>query len=204
MRFKTTGKVTNEIVLSGLNLILKKDMFFDVSRDKIGHHELVWSIHSGYVSPVDDEAQDASIAKKNIYVNQSKKTIVCSHLRSPLGPGEKAILLSDDPVCRELDKLVSIGIINKIDEIAQGAKNDVVQDVKVEIKSEVQKDIPVRKSFKKSSSSKKPSNTKDKGAEKKDNKTKVVKLNSDNNVIVSNPDQGTIFVGENNGELDLD
>jgi hypothetical protein len=203
MRFKTTDKVTNEIVLSGLNLILKKGSFFDVSKDKIGHHELVWAIHAGYVSAVDDEAHEASSAKKNIYVNDSKKTIVCHHLKSPLGPGDKAILLSEDPICKELDKLVVAGIIKKISEVSDSVKTEDIKVVSVKEPAVAQKSTS-RKSFKKSSSSKKIGSSKEEPEIKKENAAKSVKLNSESSVVVTKPDGGQIFVGENNGEFNID
>lgn len=203
MRFKTTDKVTNEIVLSGLNLILKKGSFFDVSKDKIGHHELVWAIHAGYVSAVDDEAHEASNAKKNIYVNDSKKTIVCHHLKSPLGPGDKAILLSEDPICKELDKLVVAGIIKKISEVSDSVKTEDIKVVSVKEPAVAQKSTS-RKSFKKSSSSKKIGSSKEEPEIKKENAAKSVKLNSESSVVVTKPDGGQIFVGENNGEFNID
>lgn len=203
MRFKTTDKVTNEIVLSGLNLILKKGSFFDVSKDKIGHHELVWAIHAGYVSAVDDEAHEASNAKKSIYVNDSKKTIVCHHLKSPLGPGDKAILLSEDPICKELDKLVVAGIIKKMSEMIEPAKTEEVKVVSVKDSSVVQNNT-TRKSFKKSSGSKKSGSKKEEPEIKKENAAKSVKLNSESSVVVTKPDGGQIFVGENNGEFNID
>jgi hypothetical protein len=203
MRFKTTDKVTNEIVLSGLNLILKKGSFFDVSKDKIGHHELVWAIHAGYVSAVDDEAHEASNAKKSIYVNDSKKTIVCHHLKSPLGPGDKAILLSADPICKELDKLVVAGIIKKMSEVVEQAKTEEVKVIAVQDSSSSQNNT-TRKSFKKSSSSKKNVSKKEEAEIKKENAAKSIKLNSESNVVVTKPDGGQIFVGENNGEFNID
>ena len=203
MRFKTTDKVTNEIVLSGLSLILKKGSFFDVSKDKIGHHELVWAIHAGYVSAVDDEAHEASNAKKSIYVNDSKKTIVCHHLKSPLGPGDKAILLSADPICKELDKLVVAGIIKKMSEVVEQAKTEEVKVIAVQDSSSSQNNT-TRKSFKKSSSSKKNVSKKEEAEIKKENVAKSIKLNSESSVVVAKPDSGQIFVGENNGEFNID
>lgn len=203
MRFKTTDKVTNEIVLSGLNLILKKGSFFDVSKDKIGHHELVWAIHAGYVSAVDDEAHEASNAKKSIYINDSKKTIVCHHLKSPLGPGDKAILLSADPICKELDKLVVAGIIKKMSEVVEQAKTEEVKVVAVQ-DSPSSQNSTTRKSFKKSSSSKKSVPKKEEAEIKKENAAKSIKLNSESSVVVTKPDGGQIFVGENNGEFNID
>lgn len=203
MRFKTTNKVINEIVLSGLNLILKKNSFFDVSKDKIGHHELVWAIHSGYVSAVDEEAGLASSADKKCYVNKTKKTIVCSQIGRPIGQNEKVVLLAEDPVCREMDKLVSAGILvlekaddNSVKAISEKEEISISNDSKESAKKEV-----VRKSFKKSSTKAK---NEAKVEEKKGNNSKTVQLNSDSKVIVTKPDGGQVFIDNNNEELEID
>lgn len=203
MRFKTTEKVTNEIVLSGLNLILKKNSFFDVSKDKIGHHELVWAIHSGYVSAVDDEAEFASSANKKCYINKTKKTIVCSQLGRPIGHNEKLVLLVDDPICREMDKLVSAGILVLDSEISIVKNNSELKESVKELdnKKDDDKKIVVRKSFKKNTS--KPKNAV-KGEEKKGNNSKTVQLNSNSKVIIAKPDGGQVFIDNNNEELEID
>lgn len=203
MRFKTTEKVTNEIVLSGLNLILKKNSFFDVSKDKIGHHELVWAIHSGYVSAVDDEAESASSANKKCYINKTKKTIVCSQLGRPIGHNEKLVLLADDPICRDMDKLVSAGILVLEGEISIAKNNfELKESVKeLDNKKDDDKKTVVRKSFKKNTA--KAKNTV-KGEEKKGNNSKTVQLNSSSKVVIAKPDGGQVFIDSNNEELEID
>lgn len=203
MRFKTTDKVTNEIVLSGLNLILKKNSFFDVSKDKIGHHELVWAIHSGYVSAVDEEAGLASSANKRCYINKTKKTIVCSQISRPIGHNEKVVLLADDPVCREMDKLVSAGILTVENEDAVVNKEVLIKEtaVKSDSKTDEGKKTVVRKSFKKNSSKAK---NEVKAEEKKGNNSKTVQLNSESKVVVAKPDGGQVFIDNNNEELEFD
>lgn len=203
MRFKTTEKVTNEIVLSGLSLILRKNSFFDISEDKVGHHELVWAIHKGYISAVDDEAKKASSANKKCYINNSKKTIVCSHLRYPLGPSEKVILLADDPVCKELDKLVHAGrlcefslkdsVVPNEDKVGTNVESNISHEAKKEVSK-------IRKSFKKNSSK-----TKEELKEvKKENTSKTIKLNSESTIVVAKPENGQIFLGNNNEEFNFD
>jgi hypothetical protein len=191
MKFKTTDKVVGEIVLGGLNLILKKNATFDVSKDKTGHHELVWAIHNGYVTAVDIDAQIAAGAKKKVYVNNSKRTIVSTSLKSPLMPGHRLVMLQDDPTCYELDKLVEMNLISVEEEVA------AVPAVTVKDEDSTPTDAPSnsRKSFKK-----KPSSYKPKTKEKVSNSDKLI---SESKPTIFKPESGTIFVGENNEEIDI-
>lgn len=191
MRFKTTEKITGEIVLGGLNLVLKRGVFFDLSKDKIGHHELVWAIHHGYVEAVDQDAQSAASAEKKIYTNKSKKIIVSQFLKRPLNSGDKIVLLKDDPTCVELDKLVASGLLS-CDNAESEASAPIIKQVTDEQPKKVSEN---RKSFKKKPVAKKE--------DKKDNVVESSKITSD---VKSSPvvsEKKTIFVGSNNEELDL-
>lgn len=192
MRFKTTDKVTGEIVLGGLNLVLKKNSFFDISKEKTSHHELIWAIHNGYVEAADVAAQTAVGAKKKVYINSSKKTIVSANLKSPLMPGQTLMLLEEDPTCLELDKLVEMKLITYKEEEVKTAEVETVtpkKEVKEPSKNET------RKSFKK-----KPSGYKAKSEEKSSNSNKII---SESKPTIFSPKEKTIFVGENNEELDI-
>ena len=192
MQFKTTEKVVGEIVLGGLSLILKKNSTFDVSKDKTGHHELVWAIHNGYISAVDVDAQIAAGAKKKIYVNNSKKTIVSASLKSPIMPGHRVVVLEDDPTCYELNKLVEMKLISVEEESATATPPVVVKD---EGKVSIDETSDSRKSFKK-----KPTSLKPKTKEKVSNPDKLI---SESKPTVFKPESDTIFVGENNEEIDI-
>ena len=190
MRFKTTDKVTGEIVLGGLNLVLKKNVVFDIHKDKMSHHELIWALHNGYVEAIDVAAQAAAGAKKKVYVNTSKKTIVSGGLKSPLMPGQTLILLEEDPTCYELDKLVEMKLISYQEELPP-----VAPIVKNETPKSSEKSENVRKSFKK-----KPTKA---SASTEDKSSNSNKINSESKPTVFSPKEGTIFVGENNEELDI-
>lgn len=191
MRFKTTEKIAGEIVLGGLNLVLKRGVFFDLTKDKIGHHELVWAIHHGYVEAVDQDAQNAASAEKKVYTNKSRKIIVSQFLKRPLNSGDSIVLLKDDPTCVELDKLVTSGLL-----VCEGVASESVPAAAKPASSEqVKKSTESRKSFKKKPAAKKE--------DKKDNSSESSKITSD---VQSTPlvsEKKTIFVGSNNEELDL-
>lgn len=191
MRFKTTEKIAGEIVLGGLNLVLKRGVFFDLTKDKIGHHELVWAIHHGYVEAVDQDAQNAANAEKKVYINKSKKIIVSQFLKRPLNSGDSIVLLKDDPTCVELDKLVVNGLLSCEGIIAE-ASPVLVKPI---VSEQPKKSTESRKSFKKKPTAKKE--------DKKDNSLESSKITSD---VQSTPlvsEKKTIFVGLNNEELDL-
>lgn len=191
MRFKTTEKIAGEIVLGGLNLVLKRGVFFDLTKDKIGHHELVWAIHHGYVEAVDQDAQNAASAEKKVYTNKSRKIIVSQFLKRPLNSGDSIVLLKDDPTCVELDKLVISGLL-----VCEGvASESAPAAAKPDSSEQVKKSTESRKSFKKKPAAKKE--------DKKDNSSESSKITSD---VQSTPlvsEKKTIFVGSNNEELDL-
>ena len=191
MRFKTTEKITGEIVLGGLNLVLKRGVFFDLSKDKIGHHELVWSIHHGYVEAVDQDAQSAASAEKKIYTNNSRKIIVSQFLKRPLNSGDKIVLLKDDPTCVELDKLVVSGLLSCDSAEAEPS----VPIIKQSTDEQPKKILENRKSFKKKPTTKKE--------DKKDNVAESSKITSDVKPSPVVSEKKTIFVGSNNEELDL-
>jgi hypothetical protein len=193
MKFRTTEKITGEIVLGGLNLVLKRGVFFDLTKDKIGHHELVWAIHNGYVEAIDNDAKNAANAEKKVYTNSSKKIIVSQFLKSPLNSGDTVVLLKDDPTCVELDKLVAAGLLSCSDASSPAAE---AKQVKAPVDSKPEKITETRKSFKKKPSSKKE--------DKKDNTVESSKITSDAKPKPFVSEQKTIFVGSNNEELELD
>ena len=192
MKFKTTGKVSGEIVLGGLNLVLKKDSIFDVDRDKVGHHELVWAIHNGYIQAVDVDAQVAAGAKKRVYTNISKKALMSANLKSPFSPGQSIVLLNDDPTCNDLNKLVEMKLVILQEDVVAPALAEIVKE---SVKVVAEKKTDSRKSFKKSS---KPSKIIEEEKVELSNK-----VTSGLKPIISKSSPDIIFVGQNNEELKI-
>ena len=126
MRYKTTDKVRGEIVLGGLNLVLKKNSTFDIDKQNSSHHELLWAIHNQYVEAVDVDAKKVVSNNKKIYTNNSKKTITSSFLKSPMIPGQYIILSEDDPSCVAMDKLVEMKLIDCSSNVEERDRKSVV------------------------------------------------------------------------------
>lgn len=194
MKFKTTKKVTGEIVLGGLDLVLRKESFFDIDKDKVSHHEFIWAINNGYVCTVDEESKLLIKADKKSYINKSKKTLVCSCLKSPFIPGQVVVLLTDDPICYELDKMVKMNLIEECPVLIPTDKTDVggTLDSKESDIVPTKDKKNTRKSFKKKSEVK----------HKKDEDLNITN-NSSKPLVYSSVKEVLFVDGKNNEELDI-